>query len=109
MLYKRGVREIHIVDDNFTFDMPECKEMLRGIIDLKLDISIATPNGIRMDRLDDEILELMKQAGWYLITVAVESGNDRILKQMKKATTVDRKSTRLNSSHGTLSRMPSSA
>jgi radical SAM superfamily enzyme YgiQ (UPF0313 family) len=88
MLYARGVREFHIVDDNFTFDLDYCKSVLRGIIDLKLDISIATPNGIRMDRLDDEILELMKQAGQYLITVAVESGNDRILKKMKKATTV---------------------
>ena len=90
MLYARGVREIHIVDDNFTFDLDYCKQVLRGIIDLKLDISLATPNGIRMDRLDDEILELMKEAGQYLITVAVESGTDRILKKMKKATTVDK-------------------
>lgn len=90
MLYDRGVREIHIVDDNFTFDLDYCKAVLRGIIDLKLDISLATPNGIRMDRLDDEILELMKEAGQYLITVAVESGTDRILKKMKKATTVDK-------------------
>jgi anaerobic magnesium-protoporphyrin IX monomethyl ester cyclase len=88
MLYKRGVREFHIVDDNFTFDMDFCKDALKGIIDLNLDISLALPNGIRMDRLDDEILELMKEAGVYLITVAVESGSDRILKRMKKATTV---------------------
>jgi len=90
MLYDRGVREFHIVDDNFTFDLDYCKTVLRGIIDLKLDISLATPNGIRMDRLDDEILELMREAGQYLITVAVESGTDRILKKMKKATTVDK-------------------
>ncbi len=90
MLYKRGVREFHIVDDNFTCDMDFCKDILRGIIDLKLDISMAMPNGIRMDRLDDEILELMKEAGIYLVTVAVESGNNRILKKMKKATTVEK-------------------
>ncbi len=90
MLYERGVREFHIVDDNFTFDMDYCKSVLRGIIDLKLDISLATPNGIRMDRLDDEILELMKEAGQYLVTVAIESGSDRILKKMKKATTVEK-------------------
>lgn len=88
MLYERGVREFHIVDDNFTFDIDYCKQVLRGIIDLNLDISLATPNGIRMDRLDDELLELMKEAGVYLVTVAVESGSDRILKKMKKATTV---------------------
>ncbi len=90
MLYERGVREFHIVDDNFTFDMDYCKSVLRGIIDLKLDISLATPNGIRMDYLDDEMLELMREAGQYLITVAVESGTDRILKKMKKGTTVEK-------------------
>ncbi len=90
LLYRRGVREIHIVDDNFTFDMDYCKDILRGIIGLNLDISIAMPNGIRMDRLDDEILRLMKQAGVYLVTVAVESGSDRILKKMHKGTTVEK-------------------
>ena len=90
ILYARGVREFHIVDDNFTFDMDYCKSVLRGIIDLKLDISIATPNGIRMDYLDGEMLELMREAGQYLITVAVESGTDRILKKMKKGTTVEK-------------------
>jgi radical SAM superfamily enzyme YgiQ (UPF0313 family) len=88
MPYARGVREFHIVDDNFTFDKEYCKAVLRGIIDLNLDISLATPNGIRMDYLDDEMLELMKEAGQYLITVAFESGTDRILKKMKKGTTV---------------------
>jgi len=88
MLYARGIREIHIVDDNFTFDLEYCKQILKGIISLNLDISIATPNGIRMERIDDEVLDLMKEAGVYLISVAVESGTDRILKKMKKATTV---------------------
>ncbi len=102
MLYGRGVREFHIVDDNFTFDMDYCKSVLRGIIALKLDISLAMPNGIRMDYLDDEMLELMKEAGQYLITVAVESGTDRVLKKMRKGTTVDkiRKNIALIRKHG---------
>ncbi len=102
MLYERGVREFHIVDDNFTFDMDYCKSVLRGIIALNLDISLATPNGIRMDYLDDEMLELMKEAGQYLVTVAVESGTDRILKKMKKGTTVEkiRKNITLIKKHG---------
>jgi len=90
LLYDRGIREIHIVDDNFTFDKDHCKQILRGIIDLKLDISLALPNGIRIDRVDDEVIELMKEAGVYLISVAIESGSDRILKKMGKATTVDK-------------------
>lgn len=102
MLYDRGIREILIVDDNFTFDADYCKQILNGIIDLNLDISLAVPNGIRMDRINDEILELMKTAGVYLISVAVESGSDRILKKMKKATTVEkmRKNIAMIKKHG---------
>lgn len=85
-----GIREIHIVDDNFTMDLPYAKEVLRRIIDAKLGISLAMPNGIRMDRLDDELLSLMKQAGMYMVTIAIENGNDRLLKLMRKGTTVQR-------------------
>ncbi|MBI4335863.1 MAG: B12-binding domain-containing radical SAM protein, partial [Candidatus Omnitrophica bacterium] len=79
-----GIREFHIVDDNFTMDKAFAKDLLKGIIGLGLDISWAVPNGIRMETLDDEILELMKKSGLYLISLGIESGSDRILKAMDK-------------------------
>ncbi len=89
VLYHRyGIREFHIVDDNFTMDIEYAKSVMRMIIALDLGVSLAMPNGIRMDWLDDELLELMKAAGVYVVSIAVESGNDRILKAMKKSTTV---------------------
>jgi len=89
MLYKDyGIREFHIIDDNFTFDMNYAKDVVRGLIDLNLDISWATPNGVRLNKLDDELLSLMKKSGLYLISLGIESGSDRILKLMKKGTTV---------------------
>ena len=57
------------------------------ILDEELDLSLALPNGIRMDRVDDELLEMLKAAGVYIVSVAIESGNDRILKAMHKGTT----------------------
>lgn len=83
-----GIREIHIVDDNFTQDIDYAKSVLRMILDMRLDLSLALPNGIRMDRVDDELLEMMKAAGVYVVSVAVESGNDLVLKAMNKKTTV---------------------
>ncbi len=88
LYHQYGIREFHIVDDNFTQEIEYAKEIVRGIIGLKLDISLAMPNGIRMDYLDDELLNLLKEAGLYIVSVAIESGNDTILKQMKKGTTV---------------------
>lgn len=82
-----GIKEFHIVDDNFTMDKEFAKRLLKGIIDLGLDMSWATPNGIRMETLDDELLELMKKSGLYLISLGIESGSDRILKSMDKSLT----------------------
>lgn len=89
MLYNDfKIREFHIIDDNFSFDLNYAKDLLKSVIGLGLDISWATPNGVRLDRLDEELLKLMKQSGLYLISVGIESGSDRILKLMKKGVTV---------------------
>ncbi|MFQ5715487.1 MAG: B12-binding domain-containing radical SAM protein [Nitrospinales bacterium] len=88
LYHTHGIREFHIVDDNFTQDIEYAKKIVRGIISLNLDLSLAMPNGIRMDYLDDELLQLLKQAGLYIVSIAVESGNDTVLKTMKKGTTV---------------------
>ncbi len=82
-----GVREIHIEDDNFTLDRNYAKEFCREAIERNLPTLFSTPNGIRLDSLDDELLDLMKEAGWYVIHCGIESGSDEILKRTKKATT----------------------
>lgn len=80
----RGIREFHIIDDNFTLDKNFAKEVLRSVKQLGFKISWAVPNGIRMESLDDELLNLMKDTGLYLISLGIESGSDRILSLMKK-------------------------
>jgi len=85
-----GIREFHIVDDNFTLDKEYANNFLQALKATNLNMSWAVPNGIRMDTLDDEILELMKETGLYLISLGIESGTDRILNLMKKNITVDK-------------------
>ena len=48
------------------------------------DLIFSTPNGIRMNRLDREVLTAFKQAGWEALTIAPESGSEKTLKAMKK-------------------------
>lgn len=85
-----GIRQFAIIDDNFTFDSKYAKEFCRTIIGLigegrfREEIYFATPNGIRIDMIDDEMLSLMKKAGWQSISVAPESGSRKTLKRMKK-------------------------
>ena len=97
-----GVAEIHIEDDNFTFDRDYAKEFCRIAVEKNLPVLFSTPNGVRLDALDSELLALMKKAGWYVIHCGIESGSDRILKKIKKATTTAKikKSIDLIHSHG---------
>ena len=89
LLYHRhGIREFHMVDDNFTLDMNYAKEFSQALIRLNIGASWATPNGVRLDRLDKPLLELMREAGFYSIAVGIESGSDRIRVKMKKGSTI---------------------
>jgi radical SAM superfamily enzyme YgiQ (UPF0313 family) len=84
-----GVREIHILDDNFTMRRQYVKNFCQMLIDAKINISWCCPNGIRLDSLDEELVELMKRAGCHYISVGLESGSPRILKEMKKGLRIE--------------------
>jgi anaerobic magnesium-protoporphyrin IX monomethyl ester cyclase len=83
-----GIREFHVVDDNFTLDMDYARSFLEALIELDLGASWATPNGVRLDRLDRSLVELMKRAGFYSIAVGIESGSERIRRKMKKGSSL---------------------
>ncbi len=73
------VREIHIEDENFTFFKDAVKEFCLKIINHPwLKISWSLPSGIRLDTLDDEILELMQRSGCYSAAVGVEFGTEKM-------------------------------
>jgi radical SAM superfamily enzyme YgiQ (UPF0313 family) len=84
---KYGIREFHIIDDNFTMDKEYTKDFLRKLKALDLGMSWSTPNGVRMDALDEEMLKLMKETGLYMISLGIESGSDEVLALMKKGIT----------------------
>ncbi len=79
-----GIREFHIQDDNFTYDRGYVLDFCKALIDSRLDLSWALPNGIRLDTLDKPILQAMEAAGCYSVAVGIEAGSQRILDLMKK-------------------------
>lgn len=90
LVKKYKVKEIHFEDDNFTFYKEFVKEICQLIIDRRIHISWACPNGVRLDSLDAELLKLMECSGCYSFAVGIESGSNRVLKLMKKGTTVEK-------------------
>ena len=89
MLYDRyGVRRIYFMDDNATQDRAFFKNLCRGIADLRLPgLNIELYRGVRLENLDDEMVRLMQQAGFDMLTIAPESGSERVRKLMHKEMT----------------------
>ncbi len=85
-LYERyGVRMIYFMDDNATQEREFFKDLCRGIADLGLrDLTIELYRGVRLENLDVEMVDLMKQAGFKILTIAPESGSERVRRLMKK-------------------------
>jgi len=84
VVQRYGIREIQFEDDNLTMDKRRARKIFEGIIDRKLDIAWSTPNGIAMWTLDEELLALMKRAGCYEVSLAFESGNQDVLRNVIK-------------------------
>lgn len=85
----KGIREIHLEDDNFTLNRFHAEGVCREIIRRKIRVAWSTPNGIRADRVDEKLLRLMKKSGCYSVAFGIESGNPEILKNIHKHETLE--------------------
>lgn len=81
---KYGVDEIFFSDDNLTMDIERAKKIFSLMIEKKLNLHWRAPNGIRIDRIDEELVEKMAQSGGYYVGVGIESGNTDVIKRIKK-------------------------
>lgn len=84
LVNKYKVSEIQIEDDNFTLDYKRADKILTEIIKRKYSLSIITPNGVRADGLDRELLIKFKKAGLRELVIAPESGNQEVLDKIVK-------------------------
>jgi magnesium-protoporphyrin IX monomethyl ester (oxidative) cyclase len=87
LVQRFGVKEIHFLDDVITAN----KKFVRELCDLlkrepyKLHLEVA--NGLRADMVSEEILTALKEVGLRNVGFGIESGNDRVLKLVKKGIT----------------------
>jgi radical SAM superfamily enzyme YgiQ (UPF0313 family) len=88
--YKRGYRQFSILDDNFTFDHKRVTEICGKMqAENFKGIELNCNNGIRADRVNYEILKLMRDAGFAYLAFGVEGGNNKILKNINKGETIE--------------------
>ncbi len=89
LITKYGTSSFSFNDDNFTLNIDRAKKICRYIIDKGLNIKWRASNGIRADRIDEELVCLMKKSGCTEIAIGIESTNNNVLHNLKKATSIE--------------------
>ena len=88
ILYEKfGIRHIDFVDDDFTVSRERVIKICEMLIDKKLDLTWSVGNGVRLGTLDDELLTCMADSGCTYVSLGIESGDEKMLKEMKKPLT----------------------
>lgn len=85
-----GIREFYVLDDNISLDKEWLIKICELICKKGLDIRWAAPNGVAIWTLDKEVLEKMKESGFYRITFGIESGCPKTLKFIRKPIILDK-------------------
>lgn len=77
-----GIEELMFEDDNVTADPKRAKELFSRMIEENFGFIWDTPNGVGAWTLTNETLELMKESGCVQINFPVESGSQKVLKEI---------------------------
>src|SRR5213083_62848 len=79
------MKELFFDDDTFTADPPRAREIAQGLG--RMGITWSTNSRANVDR---ETLKVLKDGGLRLFVVGYESGNEQILKNIRKGVSVER-------------------
>lgn len=86
LVYKYGVRDIAFLDDIFMLNKRRARAVADEIKNRCLDISFVTSS--RVDTVNQDILECLKNAGMSTLYCGIESGSQRVLDLMGKGITL---------------------
>jgi len=87
--YEKGWSVFDVNDDIFSLDRDRAMKICTLIVERRLDIRFNFYVGLRVDTVDEELLAAFKAAGCTFISYGCESGNDRVLKAIRKGITVE--------------------
>jgi anaerobic magnesium-protoporphyrin IX monomethyl ester cyclase len=89
LVTKYGMNVLTIYDDQLLLNRKRAKELFRRLAQFNLRIEM--PNGLTAILIDEEIAQLMKDAGVDSVFLAIESGSEFVLKEIiRKPIRLDR-------------------
>lgn len=86
-LQKRGLRRIHFEDDTFGVYPSYLKALCDEIADRCPEVTWSCETHVKL--ISEENVSVMKKAGCTLIQLGIESGSNRILREVRKGFTID--------------------
>lgn len=87
LLQRYGAREIRFFDDTFTISRKRVVRICEMIIERKLRFPWTCLT--RVNTVDRDLLQLMKEAGCWQVLYGLESGDPRMLKVLNKGSSVE--------------------
>jgi magnesium-protoporphyrin IX monomethyl ester (oxidative) cyclase len=84
LIHTYHIKQIDFIDDNMTLNKKRMETICDLIMKRGLDIEWYTPNGLRADTIDENLLTKMRASGCKKIRIAPESGVQRVVDQIIK-------------------------
>jgi anaerobic magnesium-protoporphyrin IX monomethyl ester cyclase len=82
-----GYKEVFFRDEVFNFKRSRVIDICKGLIKRRVDLSWIVSS--RVDTVDKEMLEYMKEAGCHMLRFGIESGDQKILDNIEKGATLE--------------------
>lgn len=80
LVEKYGIKELQFIDDNLTLDKERAIKIFEEL--KQFNLRWCTPQGLMIRTIDKEMIKLMAESGAYQITIAVESGSERVRREI---------------------------
>jgi len=77
-----GCQTFQFIDDEFGIRLSRAKDLCRSLRDLEYDVQFEAMN--RVEFVDEELIRLAEEAGCYLMSFGIESGDQRVQEAIDK-------------------------
>ncbi len=84
LYYDYNIQEFMIEDDIFNFDLDRAKRICDLIVEEGMEVALQFGNGIRLERIDEELVQKLAAAGTHHVSIAIETASPRIQRLSKK-------------------------
>jgi radical SAM superfamily enzyme YgiQ (UPF0313 family) len=83
LIAETGMDHVELTDSTFNIPLRHAKDVLRALIKKNLKLRLRTM-GLNPGAVDEELVDLMQQAGFIDVDLGVDSGSDAMLKSLGK-------------------------